>query len=329
MRKFSIQDLQDRILILDGAMGTLIQSMHLNEDDFRGFQFKNHSVPLKGNYDLLNITNPSVIQQIHRSYIEAGADLITTNTFNSNAYSQKEYGLENYVKALNFQGALLAREVADSFTDRKIWVAGSMGPTSKVLSLTQELSHPQIGDADFKTLATTYKLQADSLIRGGADLILLETCFDALNTKAALYAIERLSEEMNITIPVMVSATIDDKNGRTLTGQTLKDFYDSIANYPIFSFGINCSFGVTTLEPFIEQIAETLPCAISVHPNAGLPNEKGEYEQTPAYMAEFIKKIAERGYLNIAGGCCGTTPAHIQAIATALKGIRPHECKAR
>ena len=328
MRKIPTETLLERILILDGAMGTSIQSLDLQETDYRGFQFVNHAVSLKGNNDILNITKPEVIQDIHRAYIQAGADLITTNTFNSNSYSQKEYGTEHYVKALNFQGASLAREVADECTDRPIWVVGTMGPTSKTLSLSPDVNKPEYRDADFDTLASTYKLQAENLIRGGADILMLETCFDALNAKAALYSIELLNEEMGINIPVMISATINDKSGRTLTGQTLDAFYTSIAHYPILSFGINCSFGVTELEPFIEHLSKTLPCAISLHPNAGLPNEMGEYDQSPQYMAEKMQAIAQKGILNIAGGCCGTTPAHIKALSKSLEGIQPHRLNA-
>ena len=324
MRKIPTKALLERILILDGAMGTSIQSLNLQEKDYRGIQFVNHAIPLKGNNDILNITNPKVIQGIHRAYVEAGADLITTNTFNSNAYSQKEYGTENYVKALNFQGASIAREVADEYTDREVWVVGTMGPTSKTLSLSPDVNRPEYRDADFDTLSSTYKIQAESLIRGGADILMLETCFDALNAKAALYAIELLNEEMGLTIPVMVSATINDKSGRTLTGQTLDAFYTSIAHYPILSFGINCSFGVAELGPFIEHVSKMVPCAVSLHPNAGLPNEMGEYEQAPDFMAEHMQSIAKKGILNIAGGCCGTTPAHIKKLAECLKGIQPH-----
>lgn len=317
MRRIPNEVLQKRILILDGAMGTAIQALNLQEEDFCGTQFVGHAVPLKGDYDLLNLTNPLIIRRIHQSYINAGADLISTNTFNSNAYSQKVYGMEGYVKELNFEGARLAREVADTCQGRTVWVAGSMGPTSKSLSLS----------GDFDTLATTYKMQAEHLIRGGADVILLETCFDVLNTKAALCAIELLNEELNTVIPVMVSATIDNQNGRTLTGQTLDAFYQSIAFYPILSFGINCSFGVDGLDSYIESLAQTLPCAISMHPNAGLPTATGEYIQSPALWAEQIQAIAKKGSLNIAGGCCGTTPSHIKALADALKGIKPHQPK--
>ena len=204
-----------------------------------------------------------------------------------------------------------------------------MGPTSKTLSLSPDVNRPDYRDADFDTLATTYQVQAENLLKGGADILMLETCFDALNAKAALYAIELLNEEKGITVPVMISATINDRSGRTLTGQTLDAFYTSISHYPILSFGINCSFGVVELEPFIEHLSQTLPCYISLHPNAGLPNEMGEYDQSPEYMARHMKSIARKGILNIAGGCCGTTPSHIKALAESLEGIQPHRLNTR
>ena len=329
MRKIPLAVLQERILILDGAMGTSVQALNLQEEDFRGERFRGHPVPLKGNNDVLNLTRPEVIRGIHRSYVEAGADLITTNTFNSNAYSQREYGTDGWVDELNFRGAQLAREVADACADRTVWVVGTMGPTSKTLSLSPDVNRPEFRDADFDTLAATYKVQAAALLRGGADVLMLETCFDALNAKAALYAIEQLNEELQVTVPVMVSATINDRSGRTLTGQMLEAFYTSIAHYPILSFGMNCSFGVAELEPFIVQLSEVLPCFMSLHPNAGLPNEMGEYEQSPEFMAAHMRTIAEKGALNIAGGCCGTTPAHIRALADALRGIPPHRLNER
>lgn len=332
MRKNLSDVLQERILILDGGMGTTIQQLNLQEDDFRGVLFARHHVPLKGDYDVLNISDPEVVKQIHRSYIEAGADLITTNTFSSNAFSQKEYGLEHYVKALNFQGASLAREVADEFEDRTVWVVGTMGPTAQTLSFLPDVNGRECRESDsclpdreetFNLLVSTYKFQAECLVKGGADVLMLETCFDVLNAEAALYAIGLLNEEWQVTIPVMVSATINNKNGRMLTGQTLEDFYASISRYSILSFGINCSYGVTELEPFIEQLSQTLPCYISLHPNAGLPDEKGKYEQSPEFMAAHMKAIARKGLLNIAGGCCGTTPDYIRLLARELDGVSP------
>ncbi len=322
------ESLKERILILDGAMGTAIQALNLSEADFRGSEFENWRTPLKGDNDILNLTAPHHIEQIHRSYIEAGADIISTNTFNSNAISQSDYGCEDYVERICMEGAKIARRAADGYGakegGRRIWVAGSMGPTSKTLSLSPDINHPEERSVDFDTMAAAYATQARGLIKGGVDLLLVETCFDALNTKAALYAIDEVEREMGRDIPVMVSATINDKSGRTLTGQSLEAFYTSISHFPILSFGLNCSFGVTELKPFIERLARSLPCYISIHPNAGLPNEMGEYDEEPCLTAKYLRDMAEEGLINIAGGCCGTTAAHIRAIAEALRGLSPH-----
>ena len=319
--------LSERVLILDGAMGTAIQRFNLSEEDYRGVQFKKHTYQLKGNNDILNITAPQYIAEIHRKYIEAGADIISTNTFNANAISQSEYGCTEYVEELNRSGAKLARQIADSNSDRKIFVAGSMGPTGKTLSLSPDINRPEFRSTDFDTMSAAYYTQAKALVDAGVDLLLLETCFDALNTKAALYAIQQLNSELNCTIPVMVSVTINDKSGRTLTGATLQAFYTAIKHYPIISFGLNCSFGVTELRPFIEKISETVECYVSIHPNAGLPNEMGEYDEAPQHTATHLKAMAQAGLINIAGGCCGTTFQHIKAIADALKGVAPRPLK--
>ncbi len=315
--------LQERILILDGAMGTLIQSLGLDREAFHQGKFSSWSVPLTGNNDILTLTAPDVIAAIHRRYMEAGADIISTNTFSANRISQHEYGCEEEARDMAEAGARIAREVADSYQDRKVWVAGSMGPTSKSLSLASDMNEPAQRMVDFDEMATAYGEQAGALIKGGADILLLETCFDALNTKAALYAIQQLNEQLGYEIPVMVSATINDRSGRTLTGQTLEAFYVSISHYPILNFGLNCSFGVTELRPFIERLATMVPAYISIHPNAGLPNEMGEYEELPAFTASHLRQMAEAGLLNIAGGCCGTDDRHIRAISEALKGIPP------
>ena len=321
--------LKEKILILDGAMGTLIQSQALPSAAFYGNRFANASVSLVGNHDILNLTSPQVISTIHRKYIEAGADIITTNTFSSNRISQKEYACEDVVWEMAYAGAQLARKEADACTTRKIWVAGSMGPTSKTLSLAADMGNPTDRSVDFDQLAAAYREQAEALWAGGVDLLLLETCFDALNAKAALYAIEQLNEKLGVVIPVMVSATINDRSGRTLTGQTLEAFYISISHYPILSFGLNCSFGVTELRPFIEQLSRVVPAFISIHPNAGLPNEMGEYDELPAFTAHHLKTMAEAGLLNIAGGCCGTTDKHIRAISDALRGLKPRTVPTR
>ena len=315
--------LQERILILDGAMGTLIQAQGLGEQAYHQGRFADWGVSLTGNNDVLNITAPEVIAGIHRRYIEAGADIISTNTFSSNRISQKEYGCEHEAREMARAGARIARQVADSYG--KIWVAGSMGPTSKSLSLASDMNKPGERLVNFDEMAAAYGEQAEALIEGGADLLLLETCYDALNAKAALYAIQQLNERLGRTIPVMVSATINDRSGRTLTGQTLEAFYISISHYPILSFGVNCSFGVTELRPFVERMSAFVPHYISLHPNAGLPNEMGEYDELPEFTAHHLRQMAEAGLLNIAGGCCGTDDRHIRAIREALDGIKPRQ----
>ena len=312
-----VERLRQRILILDGAMGTKIQSQQW-------------PVSLVGNNDVLCLTAPEVIADIHRQYVEAGADIITTNTFSANRISQHEYGCEDYAREMAFEGARIARKVADSFNasnvNRHIFVAGSMGPTSRSLSLASDMNNPGYRGTSFDEMAAAYHEQAEALIAGGADVLLIETCFDALNTKAALYAIQQLNEETGSAIPVMVSATINDRSGRTLTGQTLEAFYISISHYPhLLSFGLNCSFGVTDLRPFVEQLSSRIPVFLSLYPNAGLPNEMGEYDELPSYTAGHLRQMAEDGLLNIAGGCCGTSEEHIRAISEALKDVKPRD----
>lgn len=303
-------------------MGTALQQYGLSEPDFRGKEFSTHPVNLKGNNDILCLTQPDVIREIHRAYIEAGADIIETNTFNSNAVSQAEYQCTALVYRLNFEGARIAKEEAKK-AGHPVWVAGSIGPTSKTLSLSPDVNRPEYRPVDFDTMATTYEEQVRGLVDGGADLLLIETVFDGLNAKAALYAIDRVQQGKGTKIPVMVSATINDKSGRTLTGQNLEALYTSVSHYPLLSFGLNCSFGATDLQPFIERLAKHLPCALSIYPNAGLPNEMGEYNESPVLTASCLKQMADAGLLNIAGGCCGTTPAHIKAIRDALDHTPP------
>ncbi len=317
------ESLQERILILDGAMGTLIQSYGLDERSFRRGPFAQWKVALQGNHEVLNLTAPEVITDIHRRYIAAGADILSTNTFSANRISQREYGCEACAAELARAGAQLARQAADHCVERKIWVAGSMGPTSKSLSLASDMNHPAERTVSFDEMTAAYLEQAEALIAGGADLLLLETCFDALNAKAALYAIQQINERLGRILPVMVSATINDRSGRLLTGQTLEAFYISIAHYPILSFGLNCSFGVVDLRPFVERLVAIIPAFVSVHPNAGLPNEMGEYEELPAFTATHLRQMAEDGLINIAGGCCGTDDRHIRAIQEALQHIPP------
>ena len=303
--------MREKILILDGAMGTSIQKYNLLPDDFLGG---------KGNNDILNLTRGDVIEAIHREYVEAGADIIETNTFSGNAISQKDYGMESRVREINLKGAQIARRVADA-AGRKVLVAGSMGPTVKSLSLSPDVNAPERRDVTFEQMAQAYMEQVKALIEGGVDLLLVETVYDALNAKAALYAIEQVA---GTDFPVMVSATVNDKSGRILGGHKLDALYTALSHYPVMSFGLNCSFGAKDLAPFIEEL-QGLGCAISIYPNAGLPNEMGQYDEAPEYTAKHIKELAQKGWLNIAGGCCGTTPAHIKAVAEALEGVAPRK----
>ena len=325
--------LRQRIHILDGAMGTKIQSLGITAESYHTGQFKDWPVSLVGNNDVLCLTIPDAIRRIHEEYIEAGADIITTNTFSANRISQKEYGCEAQAREMALAGARIARQAADNVLashpsplTSKIYVAGSMGPTSKSLSLASNMTDPSSRTTTFDEMAAAYEEQAEALIEGGVDMLLLETCFDALNAKAAIYAIERINERRGTAMPLMVSATINDRSGRTLTGQTLEAFYICISHYPnLLSFGLNCSFGVTDLRPFVEQLSQRIPVFLSLYPNAGLPNEMGEYDELPAYTASHLRQMAEAGLLNIAGGCCGTTEEHIHAISEALKDVKPRQ----
>lgn len=321
------RQLRERILILDGAMGTMIQAANLGETDFAASVFRGWPLAMRGNNDALNLTRPDIIEGIHRAYIDAGADIITTNTFSSNAVSQHDYHCEQYAPAMARAGAQIARRAADN-AGRKVWVLGTMGPTSKSLTIANDMAHPESRAIDFPDLEQAYFDQAEALVDGGADMLMLETCFDALNTKAGLHAISRLSEKLGRKVEVMVSATINDRSGRTLTGQTLEAFFTAVSHYGLLSFGLNCSFGVEDLMPFVRQVSEFCPTFVSVHPNAGLPNEMGEYDEMPEYTASHLKRLAEEGCVNIVGGCCGTTPDHIRAIAQAVKGIRPRQVPA-
>ena len=318
-------NLQDRIYILDGATGTALQQFRLTEADFRGEEFARHPIPLKGNNDVLNITRPDVIRQVHQNYIDAGADIIETNTFNANAISQTEYGCTEWVERFNLEGARLAKEVASACKEREIYVAGSIGPTDKSLTLAPDPDQPTYRIVNFDTLANAYAGQVAALIEGGVDLMLVETIYDGLNAKAALYAIAKVQEEKGTNLPVMLSATVNDKSGRTLTGQSLEALFTSLSHYPILSFGLNCSFGAKELHHFLRELAPRIPCYISIYPNAGLPNEMGEYDESPEFTALCLQNMAKEGLINIAGGCCGTTPDHIRAIANALKDIPPRK----
>ena len=329
-------------MILDGAMGTMIQKYNLTEEDYRCEIFSGCQKDLKGNNECLNLTHPEIIKAIHEEYIAAGADIIETNTFSANRISQAEYGCEDFALQMAYEGARIAREAADSANssrpcERKVLVAGSMGPTSKSLSLSPEVSDPAFRTHSFDQMKEAYREQAEALLRAGADILLIETCFDALNVKAALSAIQDVDRETlmprptlttGIT-PVMISVSVGDRSGRTLTGQTLEAFHTAVRHYPIVSFGLNCSLGAAELTPLIEEVAGFCDCALSCYPNAGLPNELGGYDQSPDEMAAAIRNMASKGLIDIAGGCCGTTPAHIKAIAEVLKDVRPRGLSTR
>ncbi|MBI2821404.1 MAG: homocysteine S-methyltransferase family protein, partial [Acidobacteria bacterium] len=326
-QKGLLELLKERIAILDGAMGTMIQGFRLGEDDFRGAQFKDHPCDLKGNNDLLCITQPQVIASIHHRFLEAGADIIETNTFNSNAASQADYRLEEQVYALNLAGARLARRVVAEFQaenpDRTCWVAGSIGPTNRTASMSPDVSNPAFRAVTFDQLVAAYSEQVRGLLDGGVDLLLPETTFDTLNLKAALFAIEQEFDRSGRRVPVMISVTITDQSGRTLSGQTVDAFWISIAHAAPFSVGINCALGARDMRPYIEELSSLAPCFVSCYPNAGLPNAFGGYDQSPEEMAEVLGEFARSGWLNIVGGCCGTTPEHIQAIAGAVRDVAP------
>ncbi|MEI6509068.1 MAG: homocysteine S-methyltransferase family protein, partial [Bacteroidota bacterium] len=303
--------LKERILIIDGAMGTMIQRHKLEEKDFRNDALKNHAQSLKGNNDLLSITRPDIIKDIHRLYFEAGADIIETNTFSSTTIAQADYHLEDLVYELNYQSAKIAKEVAEEYTkktpDKPRFVAGSMGPTNKLASMSPNVNDPGFRNINFDELVIAFKQQARALIAGGADLLLLETVTDTLNLKAGLFAIEELFEEFGKTYPIMVSGTITDASGRTLSGQTTEAFLISVQHAPLLSVGLNCALGAEALRPYLQIMAAKSPYFVSAYPNAGLPNEMGQYDESPAAMAKQVETFCKEGLVNILGGCCGTT----------------------
>lgn len=318
---------QERILILDGAMGTMIQRYKLEEEDFRNENLKDHPHSLKGNNDLLSVTRPDVIREIHQAYFRAGADVAETNTFSGTSIAQADYGLESLVYDINFQSAKIAREVAEEFTalepHKPRFVAGSLGPTNRTASLSPDVNDPGYRAVTFDELVAAYREQIAGLVEGGADLLLVETVFDTLNAKAALFAIATYMEENQRSLPVMVSGTITDASGRTLSGQTTEAFWNSIMHGNLFSVGLNCALGAKDLQPYLRELSHHAHCLVTAHPNAGLPNEFGEYDQTPQEMAAELEEFAKRGYLNIVGGCCGTTPEHIQAIVQMAQQYTP------
>ena len=317
--------LKERILVLDGAMGTMIQRYSLEEDDFRGNFFKNHHKPLKGNNDLLSITRPDIIKAIHKEYFDAGADIVETNTFSGTTIAQADYDLESAVYDINFESAKIAKEVARQYTDKPRFVAGSIGPTNRTASISPDVNDPGYRAVTFDELVIAYDQQIDALIKGGVDILLVETVFDTLNAKAALFAIDSYFETNNIKIPIMISGTITDQSGRTLTGQTTEAFLISLSHLDLLSIGLNCALGASMMRPYLQVLNSKSSFHTSAHPNAGLPNEFGEYEETPELMAKQIKTFFEEGLVNIIGGCCGTTPDHIKEISDLAKNYKPRE----
>ena len=321
--------LKERIMVIDGAMGTMIQRHKLEEEDFRGERFKNHRYPLKGNNDILSLTRPDIIKEIHRQYFEAGADIIETNTFSGTTIAQADYHLEDVVYDLNYQSARIAKEVADEFTRKEPhkprFVAGAMGPTNKTASLSPDVNNPGFRAITFDELVMAFKEQAKGLMDGGADVLLLETIIDTLNVKAALFGIQELFEETGKELPVMVSGTITDASGRTLSGQTTDAFLISVSHVPLLSIGLNCALGASALRPYLQVLNEKAPFFVSAYPNAGLPNEFGHYDQTPEEMAAQVEEYLKEGLVNIVGGCCGTTPDHIRKVAEIAKKYKPRE----
>lgn len=321
--------MSERILILDGAMGTMLQRYKFTEEDFRGDRFKDWQLPLQGNNDLLSLTQPTAIADVHRKYFAAGADIVETNTFSGTTIAMADYGMEDLVTELNYESAKIARQVADEFTaaepHKPRFVAGAMGPTNKTASMSPDVNDPGYRAITFEELRKAYKQQGEALLDGGADILLVETIFDTLNAKAALFAIEEIKEERGIEIPVMVSGTITDASGRTLSGQTAEAFLISIDHLPLLSVGFNCALGADQLTPYLEVVASRATCAISAYPNAGLPNAFGEYDESPREMAAQIKTYLDRNLINIIGGCCGTTPEHINAIAELSKNYKPRK----
>ncbi len=323
------QEIEKRILVLDGAMGTMLQQYKFTEEDFRGDRFKDFKLPLQGNNDLLSITQPQAIRDIHAKYFEAGADIVETNTFSGTTIAMADYELEDLVYELNYESARIAKEVANEFTVKEPhkprFVAGSIGPTNRTASLSPDVNRPEFRAITFDELRIAYKQQVEALLDGGVDLLLVETIFDTLNAKAALFAIDEVKEERGVDIPVMVSGTITDASGRTLSGQTVEAFLVSISHIPLLSVGFNCALGADQLQPYLKRLSKETSFFTSAHPNAGLPNTFGEYDQTPEQMQALIKQYLEENLVNIIGGCCGTNPEHIKLIAEAVKDFEPRK----
>ena len=323
------KELEKRILVLDGAMGTMIQRYNLTDEQYRGERFKDFPHEVKGNSDLLVLTQPEIIQEIHEEYLEAGADIIETNTFTATSIAMADYHMEHLVHELNVEGAKVARRAADKYTaltpEKPRFVAGSIGPTNRTASLSPDVNDPGYRAISFDQLVEAYTEQVKALIEGGVDLLLVETVFDTLNCKAALFAINQYFDETGKRYPIMVSGTITDASGRTLSGQTTEAFWNSISHADVMSVGLNCALGAKDMRPYIEELSTKASCLVSAHPNAGLPNEFGEYDESAKQMGVFIEDFIKSGFLNIVGGCCGTTPDHIRRIAEIAAKYSPRQ----
>ncbi|TDF38567.1 5-methyltetrahydrofolate--homocysteine methyltransferase [Alteromonadaceae bacterium M269] len=323
------QSLNQRILILDGAMGTMIQQYDPQEADYRGERFKDWPSDLKGNNDLLTLTQPEMITEIHEAYLDAGADIIETNTFNATTISMADYDMQSLSREINVEAARLAKEACEKYTkynpSRPRYVAGVLGPTNRTASISPDVNDPGMRNIDFDTLVEAYSESCEALIEGGSDLILIETVFDTLNAKAAAYAVDSTFEKLDVRLPVMISGTITDASGRTLSGQTAEAFYYSLRHIKPLTFGLNCALGPDLLRQYVEEISNVAECYVSAHPNAGLPNEFGGYDLSAEDMAEHIGEWASSGLVNIVGGCCGSTPEHVKAIADVVSAVKPRE----
>ncbi|MFM9012572.1 MAG: homocysteine S-methyltransferase family protein, partial [Gemmatimonadota bacterium] len=320
------EEARERILIIDGAMGTMVQQHRLTEADYRGARFADWPRDLKGNNDLLILTRPDVIGGIHRAYLEAGANIIETDTFSATRIAMADYGMEALVRELNVEGAALARRICDEFEakdGRPRWVAGVLGPMNRTASISPDVNDPGARNVTFAELVAAYAEATEGLLDGGADLILIETIFDTLNAKAAIFAVEEVFAARGLRVPVMISGTITDASGRTLSGQTTEAFWTSVMHARPFSIGLNCALGAKELRAYVQELSRIADCHVSVHPNAGLPNEMGGYDETPGFTAAILKEFAESGLVNIVGGCCGTSPDHIRAIANAVRDVAP------
>jgi 5-methyltetrahydrofolate--homocysteine methyltransferase len=322
------QLLKERIVIIDGAMGSMIQKYKLSEADFRGERFKDWHKDVKGNNDLLNITKPEVIIDIHKQYLDAGADILETNTFSSQVISMADYDMQELAYELNFEAVNCARKAiqqwqAENPEGGPKFIAGAVGPMNRTLSLSPDVNNPGFRSMTFDQAADAYYTQVKAMVEAGSDLIIIETIFDTLNAKAAIYATEKVFDDLGKRLPISISGTITDASGRTLSGQTLEAFYISIAHCKPLSVGLNCALGAQEMRPYIEELSALADCYVSAYPNAGLPNAMGEYDEEPHHTGGFLQDWAQRGFVNIVGGCCGTTPAHIKAIAQQVKGLAP------